>query len=350
VGDEIITTRNDRGLLTTASGWVRNGDRWHVRARHPDGSLAVDDAAGRGRLTLPAGYVTDHVTLAYAVTVHKAQGVTVDRAVVVADDSLSAEALYVGMTRGRRSNTALVITDALHSDHTPFKPMSARDVLVSALQRVASEQSAIDTLRHSLAASESLAVLKPRLANIDAQVAQYCPPDHTGELEALAIRRAHIERHARPGRLTRAGRDDRRRLDALDECRHELEAAQQRRDEWRADHADTLRYRDEIAGQVVARGTALGVTAAVDQPGHLLHLLGRPPDDEPGRARWTQLAGQVEAYREEWNVEPAQLHARPLDSTQHRQWETVTATIEAESRLAATNCDQGFDRGLGIEL
>ncbi len=152
---------------------------------------------------------------------------------MVADDSLSAEALYVGMTRGRRSNTALVITDALHSDHTPFKPMSARDVLVSALQRVASEQSAIDTLRHSLAASESLAVLKPRLANIDAQVAQYCPPDHTAELEALAIRRAHIERHARPGRLTRAGRDDRRRLDALDECRHELEAAQQRRDEWR---------------------------------------------------------------------------------------------------------------------
>jgi hypothetical protein len=96
-GDEIITTRNDRRLLTTAGVWVRNGDRWRVDVRHADGSLGISSLEHRGRVLLPAAYVAEHVALAYAVTVHKAEGVTVDRAVIVADSNTMAEHLYVGM-------------------------------------------------------------------------------------------------------------------------------------------------------------------------------------------------------------------------------------------------------------
>ncbi|MDQ3106964.1 MAG: relaxase domain-containing protein, partial [Actinomycetota bacterium] len=116
VGDEIVTLRNDRRLITSRDGWVRNGDRWHIDARHADGSLTVSDLAGRGQLRLPADYATEHVSLGYALTVHKAQGVTVDHGILIADNYLTAEALYVAMTRGRRDNTALVITDDLPFD------------------------------------------------------------------------------------------------------------------------------------------------------------------------------------------------------------------------------------------
>jgi hypothetical protein len=38
-GDQVVTTRNDRRLVTTSGAWVRNGDRWQVLGRRPDGSL-----------------------------------------------------------------------------------------------------------------------------------------------------------------------------------------------------------------------------------------------------------------------------------------------------------------------
>ena len=91
VGDEIVTCRNDRRLVTSTARWVRNGDRWVVTARRRDGGLAVASLAGKGRALLPAGYVAEHVALAYAVTAHKAQGVTVDRALVIVEPSTCAE-------------------------------------------------------------------------------------------------------------------------------------------------------------------------------------------------------------------------------------------------------------------
>ncbi|MEO7428955.1 MAG: AAA family ATPase, partial [Acidimicrobiales bacterium] len=353
VGDEIVTTRNDRRLTTTRGGWVRNGDRWQVHARHPDGSLTVEDLTGRGRVTLPAGYVAEEVALAYALTVHKAQGLTVDRAVVVADERTTAEALYVGMTRGRHSNAALVVTDDLDLEHAP-EPLTPREVLVGALQRVSAEQSATEALRQVLAASESLAVVKPRLANLDAQILRECPPDRTIELERLTQRQNQVEQHARPGRLTRAGRDDHRHLRSLDEQRVALEAAQQQRQDWLDAHADTFAYRHALADQVASRREALGVAAAAEPPDHLIDLLGPVPQDDRARAGWTQYASRVEAYREEWNIEPNQLRDPPLDGVQYREWDTSVHTIELINRLDNLQHQRGRDRslehGLGLEL
>lgn len=348
VGDEIVTTRNDRRLITTHGGWVRNGDRWQVHARHPDGGLTVEDLSGRGRLTLPAAYVADEVTLAYAVTVHKAQGLTVDRAVLVTDERTTAEALYVGMTRGRHSNTALVVTDALDLEHTP-EPTTPREVLVGALQRVSAEPSATEALRQVLAASESLAVLNPRLANLDAQILRECPPDRTTELERLTQRRDQIEQHARPGRLTRTGRDDRRHLRSLDEQRAELEAAQQHRQDWLDAHAETFGYRHVLNEQVITRRAALGTAAAAEPPDHLIALLGPVPEDDRARAGWTQHASRVEAYREEWGIEPDQLRDPPRDAVQYREWDTAVKTIELMNRLSTPHINHDLERGRGIE-
>lgn len=86
VGDTIITRKNDR-RLHTPRGWVRNGDRWIVTDIRDDGSLTARRADRRGTVTLPAGYVSDHVDLGYAVTAHRAQGITTDTSHVLVDPS-----------------------------------------------------------------------------------------------------------------------------------------------------------------------------------------------------------------------------------------------------------------------
>ena len=56
-------------------------------------------------------YVAEHVGLAYALTIHKAQRTTADQALVVVDEQMSAAQLYVAMSGGREENRALVVTD-----------------------------------------------------------------------------------------------------------------------------------------------------------------------------------------------------------------------------------------------
>lgn len=193
VGDETVTLRNDRRLVTTSGLWVRNGDRWSVTGMSSDGQLAVSHLAGHGRLTLPADYAADHVGLAYAVTVHKAQGVTVDRGLCVVDDHTTAEALYLGMTRGRGSNIALAVTDSFDPDVHP-RPPDARDatgVFRNALARQSAEQSATESLQHELTRSASLNVLAPRLGHLNGILANR-PPDRTIDLQRVAAQRARL--------------------------------------------------------------------------------------------------------------------------------------------------------------
>ena len=125
VGDLVRTRRNNYDLVTTKGAPVVNGATWevtHVR----DGGLWVR-AEDRGQVHLPAAYLQARddetgrpfVELAYASTVHSAQGRTVDRALMVVGAHTEAELLYVGMTRGRQTNIA--VADAGDDDgHTLF--------------------------------------------------------------------------------------------------------------------------------------------------------------------------------------------------------------------------------------
>ena len=94
--------------------------------------------------------MAENVVLAYAVTVHKAQGVTVDQAVLVVDRATSAEHLYVGMTRGRHDNQACVVTEPAGDEHTRRESPTAAEVLTGALRKTSNEKSATETLRDEL--------------------------------------------------------------------------------------------------------------------------------------------------------------------------------------------------------
>ncbi|MCH9782273.1 MAG: Ti-type conjugative transfer relaxase TraA [Gammaproteobacteria bacterium] len=92
VADRVVFLRNDRDL------GVKNGTLGTVE-RAEDGGLAVRLDSGELRQVNADKYAAlDH---GYAVTIHKAQGVTVDRAYLLATPSMDRSLAYVGMTRHR---------------------------------------------------------------------------------------------------------------------------------------------------------------------------------------------------------------------------------------------------------
>jgi conjugative relaxase-like TrwC/TraI family protein len=216
-GDEVVTCRNERRLVTTTGAWVRNGDRWTVTGRHEDGTLDLSSLEGRGRVTLPAEYTANHLTLGYAVTVHKAQGVTVDESILVVDARTSGEHLYVGLSRGRQSNTACVITEPTGDEHQTAHPKEPQQVLEAVMGRSGNEPSATQVWRQQLDHIYDLPSLKSLLAECRRRVDAAAGPDRQPEINRLQHQLARIA--DAPARLA----DAEQRLARLHNQRHQLD-------------------------------------------------------------------------------------------------------------------------------
>ncbi|MCW2667992.1 MAG: conjugal transfer protein TraA, partial [Frankiales bacterium] len=110
-GEQVLVTANDypQGLL--------NGTRGTVTDLHP-GEQALTVRLDDGRqLRLEADYLrSGRLAHGYALTAHKAQGVTVDVALLWGTSALSRETGYVAMSRGRQHNALYSTWDLLHRD------------------------------------------------------------------------------------------------------------------------------------------------------------------------------------------------------------------------------------------
>jgi ATP-dependent exoDNAse (exonuclease V) alpha subunit len=109
VGDVVVTRRNDRSLGTSTDDFVRNRELWTVVDVGVSGVLGhrQRDAA---MAMLPTEYVLEHVELGYAATEPGNQGDTAARSITLVTGTTTARGLYVGMSRGREENLALVAT------------------------------------------------------------------------------------------------------------------------------------------------------------------------------------------------------------------------------------------------
>ncbi|MDR7111424.1 energy-coupling factor transporter ATP-binding protein EcfA2 [Microbacterium trichothecenolyticum] len=130
VGDTVQTRRNDR--LTG----VENRAQWIVRGIRDEylSLVSVSDSGEVARVSTE--YAREHLQLAYASTVHGVQGDTAAASVVGPD--VDAAGLYVGLTRGRVHNVAIVVarTDA-----------AARECLAESMQRGTPELTMQDAAR-----------------------------------------------------------------------------------------------------------------------------------------------------------------------------------------------------------
>ena len=116
-GDRILFRENNRDL------GVKNGMLGTVE-RANDGQLEItlDTARGPGRtvsVSMADYAAVDH---GYAMTIHKAQGVTVDRTYLMASHSMDRNLTYVGMSRHREQATMYAARD----EFADMESLSAR--------------------------------------------------------------------------------------------------------------------------------------------------------------------------------------------------------------------------------
>lgn len=347
-GDLVMTRRNDR------IAGVANRDVWHVDAVASDGALALRHTSDGRSTIIGADYVADRVELAYAVTVHAAQGRTADAGHLVVTTGLDRELLYVGMTRGRADNHAWVVSeDFLHTEFSggSMEPAAA---IRAILAREPAVVSATEALRSELGSADSLRVLGPIHEDLSAIVARrqvlsylrhrYGPltadrvdsdPASTA-LVALVRRAPTVE--ADPDRvLTHACRGDlggvesaaqvlaariRRLLDRLAGGDLDNDRLDRPVPEWEPPAGAVERYHQEMGELMDQRTRSLGEQAAVQPPDWALQQWGPVPDHPVARAAWVEATGEIAAYQERWATAagPDDLAVNPPSIRAVDQW------------------------------
>ncbi|MCX7523426.1 AAA family ATPase [Microbacterium sp. STN6] len=134
VGDVVQTRRND------SASDVQNRQNWIVKSIGNDHAILAASTDTTDLRKVSIGYAESHIHLAYATTVYGVQGETTDRALV--GPRVDAAGLYVGLTRGKRHNAAVLVAPTADS---------AKSQLVEMMQRRPTEE----TMGKSRAAAQA---------------------------------------------------------------------------------------------------------------------------------------------------------------------------------------------------
>jgi conjugative relaxase-like TrwC/TraI family protein len=372
-GDLVITRRNDRHLSTMRGGWVRNGDRWRVTSVGRDGSmtvLGVGVALG-ATVTLPAAYVAEHLDLGYAMTAHRAQGITVDASHVVVSTATTRENLYVSMTRGREANIAYVALDKPDEVHaTPESDeVNARTVLYgvlkhsgaepSAHQMIVEEQERWSSIAQIAAEYETIAAVAQRDRWIslvrncgltDAQLDSVLGSDSFGPLTA-ELRRAEANRHDAdlllPALVALRSLEDADDVGAVLISRLQ-KAVPPKRGKRRAEpkhiaglipvaegpmNPEMLKALAERQTLMESRAAALAANA-VEGEESWLNRLGTPPEADAARSCWLNEVRTVAAYRDRYRVDGRCALGEPRTVAQKRDASRAQKAIRRARAIA----------------
>lgn len=173
VGDLLYARLNDyRTLRDNAGVAIHNGDLLRITTIDGAGAATCQRVDTGASITLPAGYLAQHCDLGYALTAHRAQGITVDEAhlFIPYGARMTRELLYVAMTRGRANNTAWVglpdEADLAHENRSPWETgddgtrrlamLTGMSILARALAAVGAEQTAHEQHDAEVAAHTNL--------------------------------------------------------------------------------------------------------------------------------------------------------------------------------------------------
>jgi len=176
--------------------FIKNGDRWTVIEVGDRGGLRVRHQRS-GKITwLAADYVRQHVDHAYAVTVHSAQGSTVDTAHVLVDGTEDRQTLYVALSRGRFGNHLYLRSAGDGDPHKTIKPEVVRpstgaEILTAILERDGQEHSAATTRR--LVASPQFLLRNNAIRYFDGILAAAEDIAGTDQLQAIETRAEQLQ-------------------------------------------------------------------------------------------------------------------------------------------------------------
>jgi len=364
VGDRVVALRNARRLD------VLNGTRATITAVDLEHrSLTALTTDGR-TVELPASYLdaqTDRggptLEHGYAITGHKAQGMTTGRAFVLGSADLYREWGYVALSRGRTENHLYLTAPTTDRDEiAPAEPATDRlKTLTRALERSRGQQLATDTTSpHADLTEQPTALLRRehaerhvdnKNARGDEREREALERQRHQALAALdsASRRAHEadERGDRPTAAREQAVVDHahQRLDQLDAHMDRLEQRQQNPSA--PSEAELVRYA-AITAELDHRDRVQRLALVVDPPAHLTAVLGPVPERIEARQRWQQTAERIERYREHYGITDPEraLGESPQDLRQRSDWRQ----LRHEIRHGRESITREPDRGRELEL
>ena len=306
---------------------LTNRDTLQVTAfRGPDAEVRRQrlDGTWTEAFRVPRSYLARSAELGYAGNVHVAQGRTVDTAHLLVTDSLSRQALYVGMTRGRQANTAHVVTGkTAPPGHEPYQQAAPESVLAGVLQRDADDLSATEQIRRAqewasgtghLLNLWSAAVRHTLSPDIDQQIkarlteteAWRYDREHSRKVLQQQLRAAQLAGHdisALITQITAAPMDRARSISSVLHCRMQQLALPDL-------HHDTpWAQRTPVGAAAAAHQLAAGLDDRIRALGERLITQTQPwlarqlgvlaPDASPAlREEYIRRAGLAAAYRE----------------------------------------------------
>ncbi|MGH3866235.1 MAG: MobF family relaxase [Pseudonocardiaceae bacterium] len=324
-----------------------NRQQYRVLATRDDGGLVVAPVLGRhadgheehgAKLTLPAGYVQEHIELGYAATEYSIQGVTVDTGHNLTTPTTSRAAFYMGMTRGRERNTAHMATRTVPDTDAPTGTVhdaihrSPTAMLALSFDRDEPERSALATMATSTAEAHSVRTLIERIAGF----AAHSTAGRTATWLDQLTDQGHLTPHQRQRmaaedgaptlsrvlhRVELAGRDayqvlrdtitarslgDARQLTNVIHDRIttnpalSLDPIGDSPTQWTPTltNPEDQRFLDVLAQAATARRDQLAENVAEHQPTWATTAFGPLPTDPQERDAWTRRAGIVAAHRE----------------------------------------------------
>ena len=356
-GDRVVTLRNQRRL------GVRNGTFATVTAVDTDERALTIETDQATVHQLPTAYLdAGHVRHAYATTIHKAQGITVDRALVLGNDTLYQEAGYVALSRGRANNRVYLVAqpEREHEQHTPEPVLAPIDALTAALrvshaQELAAdrgvdgnalERRALDQELHRLHDErrdlDRIVGMKPHnpAADIrsleksrdDLEYARGCQQERLDILNAQHPIRHRRERTAERLSVESAVENLQRRLDGTVHALAVARGQQGVYDQYSNKYRKELERLGVVGNEIHGKVERL-VTEYRDHPPAYLFALGPYPYDGNQRWRWDDAAHTVEHYRHQHHVTDQHEPLGPPRRHDHEQRQTRERLQQASREL-----------------
>jgi hypothetical protein len=297
------------------------------------------------------------VDLAYATTGHRAQGLTLGRALVRLTGTEDVNWLYVQMSRARQETRLYAVVGPEPQGggelDLPDREQPDADLqLAHALSRAGGKTLAIDTPSRPDLRRLSTAELRAERDRLRHRLDQ-APRDRSRELARATTHRQQTERAlaayrppaSRPpasmlGWLRR-GSDQpaqilgglavaTQQVDRAHDRERELRQHQQRRHGWLEANAHLGPAYRQVVRELAWQRRATGLAVQAERPGYVLEALGPVPASTRARRAWRQAAAEIEQYRRTYHItDPDRaLGSDPRDLAQRADRQRIRTAID----------------------
>ena len=382
VGDRVVALENARriGVLNGQRGTVTEIDLEERVVR-----VGLD--TGRD-VEIPAGYLdAGRLAHAYAITGHKAQGMTADRCYVLGDEAIYREWGYVALSRGREHNSFYIVaaeeTKALDLGQVAVHAADPFARVQRAVERSGAKELAHDgdparPGGHELRERSDDQVRRER--DDLATTIGKGPADPTDELDRLRERWTPIEHalidarrdlDAAQARLTGRGlrrvergaiegaavaaqarvRELETRLAELARSVREVGERHRFWREWAGEAAPQLRRYLAVEAELADRAREAARWAQVLETGEVIDLVGTRPDGYSSRSRWRQALETVSSHILRWGSQPGDVREAPvrdLEVARQHHARQVERALREVTRAHAL--ERGVEHDIGPSL